>query len=264
MKETAETAIRGLAAELELIGEDPAALSVAARAEAWRGLRSRYDTAKDIPVRRSELDGKRDAVAEILRRLGRPGEAEPQRLILSVRTVGGLEELIAQRSGVLAKLETARVALDDAKSALGAALAEAPESDGGGAAFEALKSRLQVARRDDLAARLRSARTETDKLARKLADALAALAPWQGQPEDAGRRHCSQRSGNGGAASTDVAGARSASDASPSSRRQEWRSGTIEGGSGGRRPGSRTRRRRRRRGLFGRRGRRHGPPIARR
>ena len=184
MKETAETAIRGLAAELELIGEDPAALSVAARAEAWRGLRSRYDTAKDIPVRRSELDGKRDAVAEILRRLGRPGEAEPQRLMLSVRTVGGLEELIAQRSGVLAKLETARVALDDAKSALGAALAEAPESDGGGAAFEALKSRLQVARRDDSAARLRSARTETDKLARKLADALAALAPWQGQPED--------------------------------------------------------------------------------
>ena len=184
MKETAEAAIKGLEGELELIGDDPAALSIAARAEAWRELRSRYDTAKDIPVRRSELDGKREAGAEILRRLGRPGEAEPQKLILSVRTVGGLEELIAQRSGVLAKLETARVALDDAKSALGAALAEAPESGGGGAAFEALKSRLQATRRDDSAARLRSARAETDKLARKLADALATLAPWQGEPEE--------------------------------------------------------------------------------
>ncbi len=182
-RESAEGAIGGLRDELERIGDDAAALQVASRVDAWRELRSRYDTARDIPVRQGELDGKREAVAEILRRLGRPGEAEPERLILSIRTVGGLEELAAQRSGVLAKLETARAALDDAKSALAAALAEAPESDSGGAALEALKTRLQAARRDESSARLRATRAEMEKQARKLMDALAALAPWQGQPE---------------------------------------------------------------------------------
>ena len=183
-KETAEAAIFGLRDELERIGDDPAALQLASWVDAWGELRSRYDTARDIPVRQGELDGKRSAVAEILRRLGRLGEAEPKKLILSVRTVGVLEELVAQRSGVLAKVETARAALDDAKSALAAALADAPQSDRGGAAFDALKTRLQAARRDDSAARLRATRAEMEKQARKLAEALATLAPWRGLPEE--------------------------------------------------------------------------------
>ena len=69
---------------------------------------SRYDSAADIPVRQGELDGKRDAVADILRRLGREGEADPLKLPLPVRVVGALEDLIAARSGVLSKLEAAR------------------------------------------------------------------------------------------------------------------------------------------------------------
>ena len=52
------------------------------RVEAWRELRSRYDSAADIPVRQGELAAKRDAVADILRRLGREGEADPRKLLL--------------------------------------------------------------------------------------------------------------------------------------------------------------------------------------
>ena len=183
-KETAEAAIKVLEAELAAIGDDAVALRLASRVDAWGELRSRFDTARDIPVRQGELEGKRSEVAEILRRLGRPDEAEPKSLVLSVRSVGMLEDLVAQRSGVLAKLETARAALDDAKSALAAALADAPRSDSGDAEFETLKTRLQAARRDDSVARLRGARADMEKQARRLAQAMAALAPWQGWPEE--------------------------------------------------------------------------------
>ncbi len=182
-KEAAETAIRTLSDELDQIREDAAALAVAHRVDGWRELRSRYVSAKDIPVRQGELAGKRGAVAEILRRLGRPGEREPDRLILPVRTVGALEDLIAARSGVLTKLEAARTARDEANGALAEALEEAPPSDGGGPTIETLKTRLHAARRDDSAARLRAMRADMDKDARKLKAAMAALAPWSGDPE---------------------------------------------------------------------------------
>ncbi len=182
-KETAEAAIKGLEAELEAIGDDPAALSVAARAEAWRELRSRYDAAIDIPARRSELAAKRAVIADILRRLCRETEAEPQNLLLPLRAVAALDDLIAQRSGVEMKLFGARDALEVARNALALALEEAPRAEDDGAAVEALKSRLQAARRDESAPRLRAARDEAVKRTRKLADALAALQPWTGGPE---------------------------------------------------------------------------------
>ena len=132
-KENAETAIRGLEDELGQIGNDLPALAISKRVDAWRELRSRYDTARDIPVRQAELDGKRAGVADILRRLGRGGVAEPQTLLLSVRTVGALEDLIAARSGVETKLIGARVARDEAKAALAQAREETPQSEGGAA-----------------------------------------------------------------------------------------------------------------------------------
>ncbi len=182
-KENAETAIRGLEDELRLIGQDAAALQLAGRVDGWRELRSRYDSAKDILVRRGELEGKRDAVAAILSRLDRAGEAEPQKLLLPVRTVGGLEDLIAERSGVLAKLEGARAALDEARRAEAQALDAASQSGDRSAAIEVLKTRLQAALRDESASRLRALREEMERQSRKLADALAALAPWRGYPE---------------------------------------------------------------------------------
>jgi uncharacterized protein YhaN len=184
-REGAESTIKTLQDEVERIGgEDAAALKVAAHVDAWRELRSRYDSAADIPVRRGELAAKRAAVEDILRRLGREGEAEPQRLPLSVGTVGALEDLIARRSGVEARLETARAALEEAQAGLTRALEEAPPSDAGGAAIETLKARLQAARRDDSTSRLRALRADVDKQSRRLANALDALAPWRGGLDD--------------------------------------------------------------------------------
>ena len=137
-REGAESAIKTLQDELERIGGDAAALKVAGRVDAWRELRSRYDSAADIPVRQGELAAKRDAVEDILRRLGREGEAEPQRLLLSVGTIGALEDLIARRSGVDARLETARAAAGrGARRRLAQAhRGDCRSSDAGGAAIE--------------------------------------------------------------------------------------------------------------------------------
>jgi uncharacterized protein YhaN len=181
--ESAEHAVKGLMDELERIGDDPPALAVAARVEGWRPQRSRYDAARDIPVRQSELMAKRAVVADILRRLGREDEAEPKTLLLSARTVGALEDLIASRSGVESKLATAHEAMEAARSALAEAIDGAPQSQDDPAVVELLRSGLVAARRDDSDSRLSGAREEAERVERKLAEALAALKPWTGAPE---------------------------------------------------------------------------------
>ena len=184
-RQGAESAIRALEDQLERISADPAALGIAGRVDAWRELSSRYDSAADIPARQGELTAKRDAVADILRRLGRESEADPRKLLLPVRVVGALEDLIAARSGVLSKLEAAAEAAEAARSALSHALQEAPRraDDRRTAAMASLKARVMEARRDDSAARLRAARDEIAKGTRKLKEAFAALAPWRGNAE---------------------------------------------------------------------------------
>ena len=184
-KDDAERAIRTLEDQLERTDLDAVALKIASRVEAWRELRSRYDSAADIPVRQGELAAKRDVIADILRRLGREGEPDPRKLLLSALVVGALEDLIAVRSGVLSKLETAGEAAEAARSALSHALQELPQpiDDRRGAAMASLKARLVEARRDDSTARLRAAGDEIETTMRKLKEAFAALAPWRGDAE---------------------------------------------------------------------------------
>ena len=181
-RESAERAVASLESGLAEIHEDATALGVAARVEGWREARGRYVTAKDIPLRQGERDAKRATAAEILRRLGRERESDPRRLLLPVQKAGELEDLIAARSGVVSKLDAARAAHGDAKAALEAATAEAPEDQPDGAAIEALKRELMKARRDDSAARLRALRIEREKLGRKIVEGLAGLAPWRDDP----------------------------------------------------------------------------------
>jgi uncharacterized protein YhaN len=184
-KDDAERAIRTLEDQLERTNLDTAALKTASRVDAWRELRSRYDSAADIPVRQGELAAKRDVIADILRRLGRESEADPRKLLLSAPVVGVLDDLIAGRSGVLSKLETAGEAAEAAQSAYVQALQELPQrlDERQAAAMASLKTRLIEARRDDSAARLRAARDEIDTTTRKLKQAFAALAPWRGNAE---------------------------------------------------------------------------------
>ena len=183
-----DSAVRELSAlddQLERIADDPEALRIANRVDGWRELRSRYDAAADIPVRQGELAAKRGVVADILRRLGREGEADPRELPLPAPVVGALEDLIAARSGVVSKLEAASEAAEAARSALSHALQELPQriDDRQIAAMASLKARLMEARRDDSTARLRAARDEIDKTTRKLKEVFAALAPWRGNAE---------------------------------------------------------------------------------
>jgi uncharacterized protein YhaN len=184
-KEGAEGAIRALEDQLEQIGLDRAAPGIADRVEAWREMRSRYDSAADIPVRQGELAARRDAVADILHRLGREDEADPRKLPLPAPIVGALEDLIAARSGVLSKLEAAGEAAEAARSALALALHELPQrlDDRRTATMASLKARLMEARRDDSAARKRAAHDDVEKGTRKLKEAFAALAPWRGNAE---------------------------------------------------------------------------------
>jgi uncharacterized protein YhaN len=184
-RDDAERAIRTLEDQLERTDLDAAALNIASRVEAWRELRSRYDSAADIPVRQGELAAKRGVIADILRRLGREGEADPRKLLLSALVVGALEDLIAVRSGVLSKLETAGEAAEAARSAHAQALEELPQrvDDRQAAAMASLKARLMEARRDESTARLRAARDEIDTTTRKLKEVFAALAPWRGNAE---------------------------------------------------------------------------------
>jgi uncharacterized protein YhaN len=184
-KEGAESAIRTLEEQLARIPVDPEALGIAERVERWRELRSRYDSAADIPVRQGELAAKRDLVADILSRLGREGEADPRRLPLPAPVVGALEDLIAARSGVVSKLEAAGEAAEAARHAHAQALQELPQSpdERRTAAMASLKARLTEARRDESSARRRAAREEVDKTTRKLKEAFAALAPWRGNAE---------------------------------------------------------------------------------
>jgi uncharacterized protein YhaN len=188
-KEEAESEIGKLEAELERIPADPAALGIAGRVHAWRGLSSRYDSAADIPVRQGELAAKHDAIGDVLSRLGRESEPDPRKLPLAAPIVGVLEELIAARSGVLSKLEAAVDAAETARSALSHALQELPQGvdDRRAGATASLKARLVEARRDDSAAWLRAARGDIDKATRKLKEAFGALAPWRGNAETLAR-----------------------------------------------------------------------------
>ena len=184
-KDSVEGEISALEDQLERIRVDPEALRIATRVDGWRELRSRYDAAADIPVRQGELAAKRGVVADILRRLGREGEADPRKLPLPAPIVGALEDLIAARSGVVSKLEAASEAAEAARSAHAQALQDLPQriDDRQIAAMASLRARLIEARRDDSAARLRVARDDVDKTTRKLKEAFAALAPWRGNAE---------------------------------------------------------------------------------
>jgi len=70
---------------------DPAAALMAVLVDGWRELRSRYDSAADIPVRHGELAAKRDVVADSCA-AGREGEADPRRLPLPAPIAGALED----------------------------------------------------------------------------------------------------------------------------------------------------------------------------
>jgi len=190
-----DTEIERIAGELEAIVPDEAGLSVAGRLEGLSLLRARHETAdKDLPGRRLELGDVGRSIAGVLARLGRPEEADPNRLVLDASTVGALRDLIEKRSGIQAALDAAAAELaraqqqcEAAEVRLQAAAGEAGAADGARPARGALAGTVAALRTADHAARRLAAARSCETLGENLAEKLAALRPWQGDAEDLAR-----------------------------------------------------------------------------
>jgi uncharacterized protein YhaN len=189
--EALEQQLDRLTMELDAIRIDETILGLRDRISDLDKLRARHATAEDdIPKLKLTL-GEADAeINQLLFRLGRRGEADPEALLLSASIAAALTELIDQRTGLDARLSAAkketadaRTILEDAKSALRLASA----ADTGQPAEDrelhlaALSQAVAQARIEDHGLRLQSARRGLEK-AREVRDqSLLALSPWKGE-----------------------------------------------------------------------------------
>lgn len=169
--------------ELAAIVVDDVATRAAGRFERLDGLRSRTVTAViDIPVRQRELAGWEARIEATLGRLGRPGEAEPARLLLSAPRQAALDALIGTRSGIETVVTNAQDEYADALHQLGEARAvlQGQAVDGAAATLAPLAATLAIVRGSDHAVRLRNAERRSTAEGEKLAEQMVALWPWQG------------------------------------------------------------------------------------
>lgn len=187
--------VRRLAAEVEGIAVDEAALACAGRLADLGDLRARFITAqKDLPQRRQALEESRRAVFAILARLGREGEAEPARLALPAAIATRLRQLMETRSGLEAELRRAseelakaRAQQEAARMALGpSAAAKAAHSPDQARepALADLRDALAAARSTDHVRQLRGAAEAAAFTEEDLAGRLRALSPWHGTAEE--------------------------------------------------------------------------------
>jgi uncharacterized protein YhaN len=182
--------VERLTCELNGIVVDEVALKVAIRMSGLGEIRARHLTAeKDIPLRQNDLRGVDFTISEILRRIERPDESEPSRLVLSANHLNTLNGLIERRSGIEAAVLSAREEATKAEARLNAAqiqLAKVAGSslevknDGRIATFSSAITALRNsdhATRERLASRTYTAYLET------LAVRIRELRPWEGEIE---------------------------------------------------------------------------------
>ncbi len=165
---------------------DDGALSVADQVGRLPGLRTRHSDALDaLPDARAQLSTEVEAVAGILRELGRPVDADPRALLLPSPLLAVLGDLMERRSGVVEALRKSRddvargeAAVADALEELGEWPAEAAPTEA--AAAKAIRSAADVARRGGHEALVASARRAVERRQAQLSDALLGLRPWEG------------------------------------------------------------------------------------
>ncbi len=168
--------------------DDPAALAEAERLEALSEAAARHLTAdRDLPVRQLELSEAERTIAELLRQLGQPADAEPRTLLVAAPVAARLMELAETHSGIAATKETAEAELSAARQAL----AEAEAALAGGAAMPPapaegvalLAATVKSLRTEDVEGRLQRALRDGAATGSALGAALAALAPWTGDAD---------------------------------------------------------------------------------
>ena len=142
--ETIDRDIDRKSAELAAVVVDETALNLADKVDRLADLHARYVTAdKDIPERRLQVREEELTITGILGRIGRAGEAEPQRLVLGAATVGVLQDLIARRSGIEAATQAAANEFSEAQRRCDEAQARLQQSDADTDARQASERRSQ-------------------------------------------------------------------------------------------------------------------------
>ncbi|MDP3525439.1 MAG: AAA family ATPase [Hoeflea sp.] len=189
-----EAEIERLTTELDAIAADPGLVAIEDRMAHLDRLRTRHNAAEeDLPDRRSALARIEGRIDQLLARLGRPGEPQPDRLLLDTAASAGLSDLIEARVSLDVRLATARREAADARASrdelqaeLGetgmAADALAPEDRPGRSA--ALASLVTAILGEDHGLRRQAALRAIPEAREKCEARLRALLPWQGEVSD--------------------------------------------------------------------------------
>ncbi|WP_293863453.1 AAA family ATPase [uncultured Alsobacter sp.] len=183
-KAALDTAIAGLAEDLDRLDEDVGLIALSSRvadAKIWRG---RFVTAvDDLPGRRQALQGASATVTDLLASLGCQGR-DPAELRLDGVTVGTLRRLVESHSGILARREEAEREHAEERDRLAALAAgktaAQDEPTAPPEAWTVLEASLESVEASDHETRLRLAAGARDEAAQRLPTLLAATAPWRG------------------------------------------------------------------------------------
>lgn len=185
-----ESEIRNISEGLDEIVVDDRVLGFAERVALLADLRARYVTAdKDIPERSLEQRDADLAISGILARMECDPDTDPGSLLLGASTTGTLRELMEERSGIEAGMETAEEELTEARRHLVGTQTKLKEAGGetqseNATAVSQLASVLSLARADDHATRCRLAGRSRQEQLDTLAEHMHTLSPWTGEAKE--------------------------------------------------------------------------------
>lgn len=173
-----DDAIAALVIDERVLAQETAILGLA------EGM-ARFSTAEtDLPRRRAAIVEDDAAIASILNGLGQPAHVAPERLLLPAALIGMLRDLIEARSGIDAKVETAKREMAQARDGLERATREI-ESDAGnvalnGPTMDGVNAALGTLRRSNHQARIRLAERALPSAQRRYQALSEGLHPWAG------------------------------------------------------------------------------------
>lgn len=179
--------LRRLEALLAEAVTDDAALALIPRVEALSGQKARHQTAEaDLPKLAREVAACDAAIAEALRHLGRPGEAQPESLLIAGRETASLRALMDSRSGIdneargaAEEVERAARQVEEAQARLRELGADgADEASATDEASAGLAALVDLVAGEDPTPRLRHAEQARLRQAALLDSRMKALAPW--------------------------------------------------------------------------------------
>ncbi|MDF1609423.1 AAA family ATPase [Hoeflea sp. YIM 152468] len=184
--------IERLTAEQQTIPIDDAILALRGHLAELDRLRTRHDAAReDLPERRAALTRIDGGIEQLLLRLGRPGEPDASRLLLTTARTATLRDLVDARASLDIRLAAAKKEAADAQASRDEAQARLGTAGGGGEALPdqrqdqiaALNETLASLRNDDHGVRRQAALRALVPAGEKADQLLSTLAPWTGDAD---------------------------------------------------------------------------------